>query len=313
MNWMKKYEESWQHLRKLNLSKQQQDKMLQHITAPTAIEFQPPKKSWKFSAVSMLFLAVLTVLILSILQEPTTPPLTTDTKKTITQVYARTNEDKETFIAKESCLNVPQQCFTNKQYLTNLQLQMEQAPTVTVSTEQWKASDYFSHEDVLIIYTDGTTQKWKVFSNDIFLNVQTQQAIQLERGFDALAYYYDHLRSRKLVIANIFLLLSHLSLWIAKKRMPHTERRFFAATVAHAIANAIMLLLFSSILFSIYLMNNTVHASIIFCLFALYSAMQIYYRKKAGEPRGYLIASAIVQLCFGLGFTFIYLTLNVHF
>ncbi|QDQ00121.1 hypothetical protein FOH38_06050 [Lysinibacillus fusiformis] len=309
---MKKYEESWQHLRKLNPSQQQQEKMLKHIKAPPAIKLQLTKESWKFPAVSVLFLVVLSVLILSILQGPAAPPLSTDTEKTIAKVYTRTNEDKETFIAKESCLNVPQQCFTNKQYLTMLQLQMEQAPNVTVSTEQWKASNYFSHEDVLIIFTDGTTQKWKVFSNDIFLNVQTQRAVQLERGFDSIAYYYDHFRSRKLVIANIFVLLSQLTLWIAKKRMPHTERRFFAATVEHAIANAVMLILFSSILFGIYLMNNVVHASIIFSLFTLYSAMQIYYRKKAGEPRGYLIASAIVQLCIGLGFTFLYISFNVH-
>lgn len=95
--------------------------------------------------------------------------------------------------------------------------------------------------------------------------------------------------------------------------MPYTERRFFAATVEHAIANAIMLVLFGGISFGIYLVHHTIHATIIYGLFSLYSFMQIYYRKKAGEPQGYLIASALVQLCIAIALTCLYLGLNVYF
>ena len=58
--------------------------------------------------------------------------------------------------------------------------------------------------------------------------------------------------------------------------MPHIERRFVAATVEHAIANAIMLVLFAGILFAIYLLMHSIHATIIYGLFTLYSIMQIY-------------------------------------
>lgn len=74
-----------------------------------------------------------------------------------------------------------------------------------------------------------------------------------------------------------------------------------------------MLVLFAGILFAIYLLMHSIHATIIYSLFTLYSIMQIYYRKKAGEPRGYLIASAMVQLCIAIAFTWLYLAFNAHF
>jgi len=93
----------------------------------------------------------------------------------------------------------------------------------------------------LILYNDHTQEKWKVLNNKIFFNVETQQAFLIEESIDSLRYFYDEKRSTKLILGNIFILLMHFILWIAKKRMPYTERRFFAATVEHAIANAIML------------------------------------------------------------------------
>lgn len=313
MNLMKNNEESWQHLRDLKLTKQQQEKILHNITTPTTIEKKPIKKSWKMPAVSLLFIAVLAILILSFIQGPTNPPLTTDTNKTIAVVYVNTNENKETFITKASCLYVPQQCYTNKQLLSQLQEQMEHAPSISVTAQQWEDNGYFTPQDVLIVYSDGTQEKWKVLNNDTLFNVQTEQAIKLDNTFYSLEYYYDDKRSNKLIIGNVFILLTHFILWLAKKRMPHIERRFFAATVEHAIANAIMLVLFAGILLAIYLLMHSLHTTIIYSLFTLYSIMQIYYRKKAGEPRGYLVASAFVQLCVAIAFTSLYLAFNVHF
>ncbi len=309
---MKNNEESWQHLRDLKLTKQQQEKILYNITTPTTIEKTPIRKSWKLPAVSLLFITVLSILLLSFIQGPANSLLTTDTNKTIAKVYVHSNENKETFIAKASCLYVPQECYTNKQLLTQLQEQMEHAPSVSVTAHQLEAEGYFTSQDVLIVYSDGTQEKWKVLNNDTFFNVVTEQAIQPDNAFSSLEYYYDDKRSIKIIIGNIFVLLTHFTLWLAKKRMPHIERRFVAATVEHAIANAIMLVLFAVILFAIYLLIHSIHAAIIYGLFTLYSIMQIYYRKKAGEPRGYLVASALVQLCIAITFTFLYLAFYVH-
>ncbi|MFJ6209856.1 hypothetical protein [Lysinibacillus sp. NPDC092081] len=309
---MKNNEESWQHLRDLKLTKQQQEKILHNITTPTTIEKTPIKKSWKMPAVSLLFVTVLTILMLSFIQGPATSPLTTDTNKTIATVYVHNNENKETFIAKASCLYVPQQCYTNKQLLTQLQEQIEKASSVSVTAQQWEANGYFTPQDVLIVYSNGTQEKWKVLNNDTLFNVQTEQAIKLDNSFDSLEYYYDDKRSIKIVNGNIFLLLTHLTLLLAKKRMPPIERRFVAATVEHAIANAIMLVLFAGILFAIYLLMHSIHATIIYGLFTLYSIMQIYYRKKAGEPRGYLVASAVVQLCITIACSLLYFAYYIH-
>ncbi|MGG2105096.1 hypothetical protein [Lysinibacillus pakistanensis] len=310
---MKSNEESWQHLRDLKLTKQQQEKILHNITTPTTIEKRPIKRSWKMPTVSLLFIIVLSILILSFIQGPANSPLTTDTNKTIAKIYVHSNENKETFIAKDSCLYVPQQCYTNGQLLTQLQEQMEHGTPVSVTTQQWEANGYFTPQDVMIVYSDGTQEKWKVLNNDTFFNVVTKQVIQFDNAFDSFEYYYDDKRSIKIIFGNIFVLLTHFTLWLAKKRMPHTERRFFAATVEHAIANAIMLVLCAGILFAIYLLMHSIHATIIYSLFTFYSIMQIYYRKKAGEPRGYLIASAVVQLCIAITLTLLYLGFNAHF
>ena len=313
MNLMKSYEKSWQHLRDLKLTKQQQEKILHHITTPTIIEKRPTKKAWQIPVVSLLFITILSILILSFIQRPTDLPLTADTNKTIAKVYVHTNENKETFIAQASCLYVPQQCFTNKQKLAQLQQQIKHAPLVSVTDEYWQTVDNFSKQDVLIVHTDGTQQQWKVLKYGTLLNIQTQQVIKLEKSFDLLVNSYDYQHPYKLILTYVFILLSQLTFWIAKKRMPFIERRFFAATVEHAIANAIMLVLCAGILFAIYLLKHSIHATIIYSLFTLYSIMQIYYRKKAGEPPGYLLASAIIQLCFALTFTCMYITWNVHF
>jgi hypothetical protein len=263
--------------------------------------------------VSLLFITILSILILSFIQGPVNSPLTADADNTIAKIYVHTNENKETFITKASCLYVTQQCYTNKQLLTQLQEQMEHASTVSVTAHQWEANGYFTPQDVLIVYSDGTQEKWKVLNNDTLFNVQTEQAIKLDIVFNSLEYYYDDKRSTKIIIGNIFVLITHFILRLAKKRMPHIERRFFAATLEHAIANAIMLVLFAGILLAIYLLMHSLHVTIIYCLFTLYSIMQIYYRKKAGEPRGYLVASAVVQLCIAITFTSLYLAFNVHF
>ena len=313
---MKKYEEAWEQLKGLTPSKQLQQKMLQNISTRTSAKQSNTQKTKRKSAtvVTILFIVVLSVLILSILQTPTTTLYTADTTKKITKIYAHNNEDKDTFIAKASCFYVPQQCYLNKQHLVLLQAKIEQSPIVTVSADQWQASGYFIPRDILLIYSDGTSQQWKAIQNDVLFNLQTQQAIQLDMPFDALANYNNYsLQSKLFIIANIFVLLSHLTLWLAKKRMPHIERRFFAATVEHAIANAIMLALFLGISLGIYLLKNNVHATSILGMFTIYSTMQIYYRKKAGEPRGYLIASSIVQLFIALSFTLLYVYFNVHF
>ncbi|MGE8000170.1 hypothetical protein ACQKOF_16080 [Lysinibacillus sp. NPDC093190] len=309
---MKNNEESWQHLRDLKLTKQQQEIILHNITTPTTIEKRLIKKSWKMPAVSLLFITVLSILILSFIQGPANSPLTTDTNKTISKVYVHSNENKETFIAKASCLYVPQECYINKQLLSQLQEKIEHAPSVSVTAQQWEAKSNSPH-DVLIVYSDGTQEKWKVLNNDTFFNVVTEQAIQPDNAFISLEYYYDDKRSIKIIIANIFVLLTHFILWLAKKRMPYIERRFVAATVEHAIANAIMLVLFAGILFAIYLLMHSIHATIIYGLFTLYSIMQIYYRKKAGEPRGYLVASASVQLCITIAFSLLYFAYYIHF
>lgn len=313
MNLMKSNEESWQHLRDLKLTKQQQEKILHNITTPTTIEKRPIKRSWKMPTVSLLFITVLSILILSFIQGPANSPLTTDTNKTIAKIYVHSNENKETFIAKDSCLYVPQHCYTNKQLLTQLQEQMEHAPTVSITAQQREAHGYFKPHDLLVVYSDGIQEKWKVLNNDTLFNVQTKRAIQFDRHFDMIINSHDYQRPYKLIVSKLFLFVSFLILWLAKKRMPHTERRFFAATVEHAIANAIMLVLCAGILFAIYLLMHSIHATIIYSLFTLYSIMQIYYRKKAGEPRGYLIVSAVVQLCIAIALTWLYLGFNAHF
>ncbi|WCH47138.1 hypothetical protein [Lysinibacillus sp. OF-1] len=307
---MKNDKKTWQHLDDLMLSDQQQKKLLRNMTEPSVINKQKTKNRWKIPSVSLLFIVVLSILLLSFVQSPTNSPTTMDSSKAIQRIYLKENMNKETFIAQDSCLYVPQQCYAHAKAITQLQQNWDNASPVTISTSQWKSGTIY---DILILYNDRTQEKWKVLNNKIFFNVETQQAFLIEESFDSLRYFYDEKRSTKLIIGNIFILLMHFILWIAKKRMPYTERRFFAATVEHAIANAIMLVLFGGISFGIYLVHHTIHAVIIYGLFSLYSFMQIYYRKKAGEPQGYLIASALVQLCLAIAFTCLYLGLNVYF
>lgn len=310
MRWMKNDKKTWQHLDDLMLSDQQQKKLLRNMTEPSVINKQKTKNRWKIPSVSLLFIVVLSILLLSFVQSPTNSPTTMDSSKAIQRIYLKENMNKETFIAQDSCLYVPQQCYAHAKAITQLQQNWDNASPVTISASQWKSGTIY---DILILYNDRTQEKWKVLNNKIFFNVETQQAFLIEESFDSLRYFYDEKRSTKLIIGNIFILLMHFILWIAKKRMPYTERRFFAATVEHAIANAIMLVLFGGISFGIYLVHHTIHAVIIYGLFSLYSFMQIYYRKKAGEPQGYLIASALVQLCIAIAFTCLYLGLNVYF
>ncbi len=310
MRWMKNDKKTWQHLDDLMLSDQQQKKLLRNMTEPSVINKQKTKNKWKIPSVSLLFIVVLSILLLSFVQSPTNSPTTMDSSKAIQRIYLKENMNKETFIAQDSCLYVPQQCYAHAKAITQLQQNWDNASPVTISASQWKSGTIY---DILILYNDRTQEKWKVLNNKIFFNVETQQAFLIEESFDSLRYFYDEKRSTKLIIGNIFILLMHFILWIAKKRMPYTERRFFAATVEHAIANAIMLVLFGGISFGIYLVHHTIHAVIIYGLFSLYSFMQIYYRKKAGEPQGYLIASALVQLCLAIAFTCLYLGLNVYF
>ena len=307
---MKNDKKTWQHLDDLMLSDQQQKKLLRNMTEPSVINKQKTKNRWKIPSVSLLFIVVLSILLLSFVQSPTNSPTTMDSSKAIQRIYLKENMNKETFIAQDSCLYVPQQCYAHAKAITQLQQNWDNASPVTISASQWKSGTIY---DILILYNDRTQEKWKVLNNKIFFNVETQQAFLIEESFDSLRYFYDEKRSTKLIIGNIFILLMHFILWIAKKRMPHTERRFFAATVEHAIANAIMLVLFGGISFVIYFVHHTIHAVIIYGLFSLYSFMQIYYRKKAGEPQGYLIASALVQLCLAIAFTCLYLALNVYF
>ncbi|MEK5488321.1 MULTISPECIES: hypothetical protein [Lysinibacillus] len=307
---MKNDKKTWQHLDDLMLSDQQQKKLLRNMTEPSVINKQKTKNRWKIPSVSLLFIVVLSILLLSFVQSPTNSPTTMDSSKAIQRIYLKENMNKETFIAQDSCLYVPQQCYAHAKAITQLQQNWDNASPVTISASQWKSGTIY---DILILYNDRTQEKWKVLNNKIFFNVETQQAFLIEESFDSLRYFYDEKRSTKLIIGNIFILLMHFILWIAKKRMPYTERRFFAATVEHAIANAIMLVLFGGISFVIYFVHHTIHAVIIYGLFSLYSFMQIYYRKKAGEPQGYLIASALVQLCLAIAFTCLYLGLNVYF
>ncbi|KGR88341.1 hypothetical protein [Lysinibacillus boronitolerans] len=307
---MKYDKKTWQHLDDLMLSDQQEKKLLRNMTEPLVINKQTRKNKWKIPSVSLLFIVVLALLVLSFVQRPTNSPMTTDSSKAIQRIYLKENINKETFIAKDSCLYVPQQCYAHSKAIIQLQKNLDNASPVTISASQWKNGTIY---DILILYNDRTQEKWKVLNNKIFFNVETKQAFLIEESIDSLRYFYDEKRSTKLIMGNIFILLTHFILWIAKKRMPYTERRFFAATVEHAIANAIMLVLFGGISFGIYLVHHTIHATIIYGLFSLYSFMQIYYRKKAGEPQGYLIASALVQLCIAIAFTCLYLRLNVYF
>ena len=307
---MKNDKKTWQHLDDLMLSDQQQKKLLRNMTEPSVISKQTTGNGWKIPSVSVLFIVVLSLLILTFVQRPTDSPMTMDSSKAIQRVYLKENLNKDTFIAKDSCLYVPQQCYAHSKAITQLQQNWDNASPITISASQWKSGTSY---DILILYNDHTQEKWKVLNNKIFFNVETQQAFLIEESIDSLRYFYDEKRSTKLILGNIFILLMHFILWIAKKRMPYTERRFFAATVEHAIANAIMLVLFGGISFGIYLVHHTIHATIIYGLFSLYSFMQIYYRKKAGEPQGYLIASALVQLCIAIAFTCLYLGLNVYF
>lgn len=307
---MKHDKKTWQHLDGLMLSDQQEKKLLRNMTEPLVINKQTRKNKWKIPSVSLLFIVVLALLVLSFVQRPTNSPMTTDSSKAIQRIYLKENINKETFIAKDSCLYVPQQCYAHSKAIIQLQKNLDNASPVTISASQWKNGTIY---DILILYNDRTQEKWKVLNNKIFFNVETKQAFLIEESIDSLRYFYDEKRSTTLIMGNIFILLTHFILWIAKKRMPYTERRFFAATVEHAIANAIMLVLFGGISFGIYLVHHTIHATIIYGLFSLYSFMQIYYRKKAGEPQGYLIASALVQLCIAIAFTCLYLRLNVYF
>ncbi len=313
MRWMKNYKKGWQHLHDLKLTDQQEQYLLRQITAPSSTRKKSSTTMWRIPSVALLFVVVLSILLLSFIQEPTTAPRSTDSTKMIDRIYVKDNKNTESFLPKGTCLYVPQQCYLDNKRLTQLQEKMKEASPISITSGQWESNDYFTPYDLFILYTDGSQEKWKVLNNDILFNVETQQAFLIEESMDSLIYFYDDKRSTKLIIGNIFIFLTHFILWIAKKRMPHTERRFFAATVEHAIANLIMLLLFGGILFSIYLVQHTIHATIIYSFFLLYSIMQILYRKKAGEPHGFLIASAFVQLCLAIAFTSLYLALNVYF
>ena len=99
---------------------------------------------------------------------------------------------------------------------------LDNASPVTISASQWKNGTIY---DILILYNDRTQEKWKVLNNKIFFNVETKQAFLIEESIDSLRYFYDEKRSTKLIMGNIFILLTHFILWIAK-RMPYTERRF---------------------------------------------------------------------------------------
>ncbi|WP_431811778.1 hypothetical protein [Lysinibacillus sp. FW12] len=310
---MKNYKKGWQHLHDLKLTDQQEQYLLRQITAPSSTRKKSSTTMWRIPSVALLFVVVLSILLLSFIQEPTTAPRSTDSTKMIDRIYVKDNKNTESFLPKGTCLYVPQQCYLDKKRLTQLQEKMKEASPISITSGQWESNDYFTPYDLFILYTDGSQEKWKVLNNDILFNVETQQAFLIEESMDSLIYFYDDKRSTKLIIGNIFIFLTHFILWIAKKRMPHTERRFFAVTVEHAIANLIMLLLFGGILFSIYLVQHTIHATIIYSFFLLYSIMQILYRKKAGEPHDFLIASAFVQLCLAIAFTSLYLALNVYF
>lgn len=313
MRWMKNYKKVWQHLHDLKLTDQQEQYLLRQITAPSTTRKQSSTTMWRIPSVALLFVVVLSILLLSFIQEPTIAPRSTDSTKMIDRIYVKENKNTESFLPKDSCLYVPQQCYLDKKRLVQLHEKMKGASPISITSGQWENNDYFASYDLFMLYTDGSQEKWKVLNNDILFNVETQQAFLIEESMDSLIYFYDDERSTKLIIGNIFIFLTRFILWVAKKRIPHTERRFFAATVEHAIANFIMLLLFGSISFGIYLVQHAIHATVIYSFFLLYSIMQIYYRKKAGEPHGFLIASAFVQLCLAVAFTSLYLALNVYF
>lgn len=306
---MKNKKKAWQHLHNLKLSEQQQQRLFYQITKTTTAKKHFTKNSWKILSLSLLFLAVLSILLLSFVHEPIHPPTTVDATKTIDRVYVKKNSHKDTFIAKASCLYVPQQCYTNHKTLVQLEKDLANASPVSISPSPSSANYY----DVFIRYDNGTEEKWKVLNNNTFWNIETEQAVQLDGLFYSLWYYDDEKSSIKILMGNIFIFLASFLLWIAKKRMPNTERRFFAATVEHAIANVIMLILFGGTLLFIYLLQHMVHAMIIYSLFMLYSIAQIYYRKKAGEPQAYLIVYVLIQLCLAIGFTYLYVGISTPF
>lgn len=39
---------------------------------------------------------------------------------------------------------------------------MEHGTPVSVTTQQWEANGYFTPQDVMFVYSDGTQEKWKV-------------------------------------------------------------------------------------------------------------------------------------------------------
>lgn len=215
MRWMKNDKKTWQHLDDLTLSNQQEKKILRNITEPSVINKQLSKNKWNIPSVTLLFIVVLSLLILTFVQRPTDSPMTMDSSKAIQRVYLKENLNKETFIAKDSCLYVPQQCYAHSKAITQLQQNWDNASPITISASQWKSGTIY---DILILYNDRTQEKWKVLNNKIFFNVETQQAFLIEESIDSLRYFYDEKRSTKLILGNIFILLMHFILWIAKKK-----------------------------------------------------------------------------------------------
>ncbi|GLC89888.1 hypothetical protein [Lysinibacillus piscis] len=284
-------EKTWQHLRELAPTKQQQNNMLREI------RLSKKATSWKISAVSLLFIAVLTILALSFLQTPLDIATTTDEAKEIAKIYVRDNDKQDRFLAKASCLYVvAQKCYKNQDVLLQFQQAMATAkspPPMSLVLKQ----------DVLIVYTDGTQEQWKV-AGRYMTNIHTQQVIQLEQPVSSLLFVFRD--QMQLLLGYGFLFLSHFILWITKHKVPHIKRRAFAANVEHMIANGVMLLLFAILLATVYFLTATLHAFWIYGAFIIYSTMQVYYRKKAGEPRIYILACALNQLCIGLAFTILF-------
>ena len=193
------------------------------MTEPSVISKQTTKNRWKIPSVSVLFIVVLSILLLSFVQSSTNSPTTMDSSKAIQRIYLKENMNKETFIAQDSCLYVPQQCYAHSKAITQLQQNWDNASPVTISASQWKSGTIY---DILVLYNDRTQEKWKVLNNKIFFNVETKQAFLIEESFDSLRYFYDEKRSTKLIIGNSFILLMHFILWIAKKNASYRTSLF---------------------------------------------------------------------------------------
>lgn len=298
---MKKYEEAWQHLQELAPTKVQQQKILKHITTPQTKQ----RLQWKIPIISTSFLAVLALLMLSIIQSQTPPISNTQASSTIQAIYTLPNDEIDTFKTKSSCMYFLQSCFFDEQQLASFQNQLKQANTINLIDKKQQPK---AIQDVLIIYADGSQEQWKELSYDTFYNMSTKQSVQLNESFHLIVYPdYSDSRNKFSIAGQFCIILAHLSIWFVQKRMPHIQRRFFAATVRHAIANAIALVCIALIFTSIIFITGSIHLMIVYSLFTLYSIMQIYYRKKAGEPPLFLVASAIVQLMFAISMSLLIL------